>query len=192
MKRISRLSRRSAVALIAVAAVIAVAAWAWLRYGARTDIAFVNYQVLTLGEISKANDSRWIRIHELSPDRLSEAGKYDMVFVNGMGLRITAEQREHLIKAANSGTPVLSTAVTSPDNYIVSVDSIDAAALGAYLSGGGRTNYRNLLSYVRSNIDGKHLAAPRPGLPSEASSELIYHSDVDHTDREDVVFAGVC
>lgn len=191
MKIISRLSRRSVVALIAVAAVVAVAVWAWLRYAARTDIAFVNYQVLTLGEISKANYTSWIRIHELSPDRLSEAGKYDMVFVNGMGLRITAEQREHLIKAANSGTPVLSTAVTSPDNYIVSVDSIDSAALGAYLSGGGRANYRNLLSYVRSNIDGKRLAAPQPGAPAEASVELIYHSDVDHPEREDIGFAGV-
>lgn len=191
MKKITFLSRRIAVAAIVVVAIIAAATWAWHRFAARTDIAFVNYQVLTLGEISKANDSRWVRIHELSPDRLSEAGKYDMVFVNGMGLRVTAEQRDHLIKAANSGTPVLSTAVTSPDNYIVSVDSIDASTLGAYLSGGGRANYRNMLAYVRANVDGKRLAAPQPDAPAEASTEMIYHFDIDHPEREDLGFASV-
>ncbi len=180
MKKLSLPSRRISVAVIVAVGVLAAAAWAWHRFAARTDIAFVNYQVLTLGEISKANATLWVRIHELTPDRLSEAGKYDMVLVNGMGLRITAEQRDHLIKAANSGTPVLSTAVTSPDNYIVSVDSIDAATLGAYLSGGGRANYRNMLAYVRANIDGKRLAAPQPEPPAEASTEMIYHFDIDH------------
>lgn len=180
--------------LLALGAIILVAAgvWCWNRYFSPTRIAFVNYQVLTLGQISKANDNpTWIKISDLPADRLDDASDYDMIFVNAMGLRITAEQREHLIKAANSGTPVLTTAVTNPDNYILSVDSLQAAEMGAYLTGSGRTNFRNLLNYVRRNVDRKIVSAPAPGEVVEAATEMMYHADLDDPSREDVGFNSV-
>ncbi len=183
-----KFNRRNIIAGIAVLAVIVACIAVWQRYFSTTKVAFVNYQVLQLGQMSKANDNSWIKLYELSPEELEKAGDYDMVFVNGMGLRVTAEQREALIKAANSGTPVLSTAVTNPDNYIVSVDSVQAADLAHYLSGGGRTNYRNLLSYVRRNIDRKITAAPEPGEPVESASDMMYHSDFSDPDGEDLGF----
>ncbi len=186
-----KFNRRNIIAGIAVLAVIVACIAVWQRYFSTTKVAFVNYQVLQLGQMSKANDNSWIKLYELSPEELEKAGDYDMVFVNGMGLRVTAEQREALIKAANCGTPVLSTAVTNPDNYIVSVDSVQAADLAHYLSGGGRTNYRNLLSYVRRNIDRKITAAPEPGEPVESASDMMYHSDFSDPDGEDLGFNSV-
>lgn len=162
------------------------AALAWNIFASRTHIAFVNYQAINLGQISKANDNSSVRITELAPDRLDEAGRYDMVFVNGMGLRITDEQRQALVKAAEGGTPVLTTAATNPQNQIVSVDSVDAAYMKQYLAG-GRNNYRNLLRYVRRFVDGKKLFAPMPGDPQVSASSLLYYPDAD----EDLGFGSV-
>ncbi len=149
--------------------------FAWSRTAAPTKVAFVNYQAITLGQIAKANSGNsWVKIAELAPEELGRAADYDMVLVNGMGLRVTEEQRQALIEAAQGGTPVLTTAATNPQNLIVSVDSVDQSFLSQYLAG-GRSNYRNLMSYIRRFIDGKKLFAPVPGDPVTSSSSLIYY-----------------
>lgn len=131
----------------------------WNAFASSTRIAFVNFQTITLGQIAKVNDNSFIKIEELPVEQLDKAGKYDMVFVTGMGLRITDEQRQELIKAAENGTPVLTIGATNPQNHIVSVDSVDTEFLKQYLSG-GKNNYRNLLRYVRKFIDGKKFFIP--------------------------------
>ena len=66
---------------------------AWNRWFSATRIAFVNYQATTLGQIARANDHGRIRLAELSPADFDRLGRYDVVLMNGMGLRITAEER---------------------------------------------------------------------------------------------------
>ncbi len=161
---------------IACAAVLGILYGIWHGYAASTRIAFVNYQAIALGQIGKANDNSFVKISELPVENLDKAGSYDMVFVNGMGLRITEEQREALAKAAENGTPVLTTAATNPQNHIVSVDSVDAVFMQQYLAG-GKANYRNLLRYVRKFIDGKKLFTETPGDPVVPASSLIYYPD---------------
>ncbi len=164
----------SVIALILVVGAITV----WNLTASSTRIAFVNYQAITLGQISKANDNRSVKIEELPVERLDKADKYDMVFVNGMGLRITEEQRQALTEAAEKGTPVMTTAATNPQNLIVSVDSVDQTFLKQYLIG-GRSNYRNLLRYVRKFIDGKKFFADMPGDPVGYVSSLLYYPSED-------------
>lgn len=161
-----------------VVAVVVCATIAWNILASPTRIAFVNYQAITLGQISKANDSRFIKIDELAVENIDQAGKYDMVFVNGMGLRITDEQRQFLIKAADDGIPILTTAATNPQNLIVSVDSIDHTFLKQYLVG-GKNNYKNLLRYVRKFVDGKKVFAEIPGDPVGHKSSLLYYPGDD-------------
>ena len=146
----------------------------WSTFASKTKIAFVNYQAITLGQISRANDNSFVSIHELGAEQLDDAGKYDMVFVNGMGLRITEDQREALAKASENGTPVLTTAATNPQNQITSVDSIDNVYLQQYLAG-GKNNYRNLLRYIRKYIDGKKFFTDMPGDPELSGSSLLYY-----------------
>lgn len=172
--------------IIAGAVTIGAGALLWNRWASTTDIAFVNYQAITLGQISRANDNSFIKIHELSVDDIDKAGKYDMVMVNGMGLRITDEQREQLTSAAESGTPVITTAATNPQNQITSVDSIDDAFLKQYLTG-GRANYRNMLEYVRKFIDGKKLWSHLPGDPTLSATSLLYYP----SDTEELGFQSV-
>lgn len=158
----------------------------WHTMMAPTRIAFVNYQTISLGQIAKANDNSFIRIEEIPVENLVKAGRYDMVFVNGMGLRITDEQRQELIKAAESGTPVITTAATNPQNQIVSVDSVDNEFLRQYLVG-GRANYRNMLRYVRKFIDGKKLFADEPGDPVIAMSSMLYYP----SEKDDLNFSTI-
>lgn len=165
---------------------IAVAYVLWHTMMAPTHIAFVNYQTITLGQIAKANDNSFIKIEEIPVENLGKAGRYDMVFVNGMGLRITDEQRQELIKAAESGTPVITTAATNPQNQIVSVDSVDNEFLRQYLVG-GRANYRNMLRYVRKFIDGKKLFVDTPGDPVITTSTLLYYP----SENDDLNFSTV-
>lgn len=164
----------SVIALILVVGAIVV----WNMTASSTRIAFVNYQAITLGQISKANDNSFVKIEELPVEELDKAHKYDMVFVNGMGLRITEEQRQALTEAAETGTPVMTTAATNPQNLIVSVDSVDQVFLKQYLVG-GKSNYKNMLQYVRKFIDGKKFFADMPGDPVGYESTLLYYPTED-------------
>ena len=147
----------------------------WAYMASPTRVAFLNYQVLQLGQISRANDNPSVRLYELSPEDASKAGHYDILLINGMGLRITEEQRAEIQRAAERGLPVLSTMVTNPANDINTVDSVLAPQLRAYLSNGGPANYRNMLSFIRRNIDGKRFRAPEPAPAEEYTVENIYH-----------------
>lgn len=163
----------------------------WSGWMSPTRVAFVNWQVTELGQVAKANDNRHIRIRELPVDRLHEARKYDMVFVNGMGIRITADQRGLLQKYADRGLPVIVTAATNPANNIMSLDSADYAAVSSYITGGGRANYRNMLAYVRRNIDGKLFRAPEPAPATEREYYMLYHPDPSDPGNEDAGFNSV-
>lgn len=181
------MSKKKIILLIIVCAVIVGAGiLLWNRYVSPTKIALVNFQAINLGQIGKANENSFVKIEELPVEEIEKAGKYDMVFVTGMGLRLTAEQRQSLIDAAEGGTPVFTIGATNPDNNINSVDSIDAVFLKQYLTG-GRNNYRNMLRYVRRFIDGKKLFAEMPGDPQLTGSSMLYYP----SEKEDLNFASV-
>lgn len=72
----------------------------------------------TAGSISKANDNLSIKLSEVSLDNLDRLTGYDMVFINGMGLRIVEEQRQQIQQAADKGIPVYTSMATNPANNI--------------------------------------------------------------------------
>lgn len=174
-------------ALLVVLAGVAV----WNAWFSATRIAFVNYQVLTLGQIAKANEHARIRLSTLDAEELGKAGRYDMVLINGMGLRITAEQRAMIQRAADKGTAVLTTMATNPANAIVSVDSVAEAAIKGYLNGGGRRNYRNMLAYIRRTIDGKRFDCAEPEAPVKREAKQFYHADPANPDGEERDFGSM-
>ncbi|MDE6159287.1 MAG: cobaltochelatase subunit CobN [Bacteroidaceae bacterium] len=164
---------------------------AWNLWFSATRIAFVNYQVITLGQIAKANDNGRIRLSALDVEELDKIGNYDMVLINGMGLRITAEQREAIQQAADNGLAVVTTMATNPANEILSADSAAVATIKGYLSGGGRRNYRNMLTFIRRNIDGKTFDSDEPDAPVEREQKQFYHMDPDNPEDEETDFGSV-
>ena len=184
-------TRRGRYLLIILAALLLVGGlWlVWSRYLSPTRVAFVNYQVITLGEISKANDNSFIQIEELPvADVEQRIDRYDMVFINAMGIRLTAEQRDAIELAGLTGTPILTTAATNPQNRIVSLDSIQADTLAAYLGGDSRTNYRSMLNYVRTHIDQKVICCGEIGEVVEKRNYLLSHRNVEHPEDEELGF----
>lgn len=186
-----KLTKRKTAIYAGVAVVILVAFILWNFLFSATKVGFLNYQVINLGEIARANDNSFISVHEVQPDELGNLDGYDMVFINGMGLRITETQRELIQKAAENGLPVLTTAATNPANNIGSLDEIAADSLRAYLQNGGRRNYRSMLNYVRKHIDGKLFSCNTPEAVVLASSDLLYHPDVQHPDNEPAGFNSI-
>lgn len=142
-----------------------------------TRVAFINYQVITLGQIARANDNDRIKILSLDVDELEHINRYDMILINGMGLRITEEQRSVIQDAANKGLAVITTMATNPANEIISADSATVATITAYLNGGGRRNYRNMLTYIRRSVDGKTFDSENPDAPIMRELKQFYHAD---------------
>lgn len=167
------------IALVLLAGVLA-----WNALCGTTRIAFINFQTLQLGSMSKANDNSFIKLNELNPEELNRLTDYDMVFINGMGLRIVEEQRAQIQKAADKGVPVYTSMATNPANNICNLDSVQQKKIRAYLSNGGKRNYQSLLSYVRKEIDGKLISAPAPEEVIEKASDILYHAGVKAPDEE--------
>lgn len=173
------------------AAVVVVAVAAWSLLCSPTKIAFLNYQVINLGEISKANDNPFVKIGELTVGELDHLNGYDMLFINGMGLRMVESQRELLLKAAEKGMPILTTAATNPPNDICSVDPLVADSLRRYIVNGGRRNYRSLLNLVRKHIDKKMFFVEDPEPSVQASDDMLYHVDPENQEAEPLGFNSV-
>lgn len=187
VKHISKIVLKSLVLLLAIGGLW----YVWNRYFSPTRIAFVNYQVLTLGEISKANDNPMISLEELPINELDKIDKYDMVFINGMGIRMTEEQRDKIQMAAWTGTNILTTMSTNPTNFIVSVDSLTSDTLNAYLRGASRINYRSMLNYIRTNIDQKLIFCGAVDSIVPRQTGLLSHPNLDDAEEEKLYFQSI-
>ena len=156
----------------------------WNIWFSPTKIAFINFQTIQQGSISKANDNLSIKLSEVSLDNLDRLTGYDMVFINGMGLRIVEEQRQQILQAADKGIPVYTSMATNPANNICNLDSVQQNLIRGYLTNGGKTNYRNMLNYIRKAIDGKISSIPEVEDPAERPSDMLYHAGLTNPDDE--------
>ena len=156
----------------------------WNTWFSPTKIAFINFQTIQQGSISKANDNSSIKLSEVSLDNLDRLTGYDMVFINGMGLRIVEEQRQQIQQAADKGIPVYTSMATNPANNICNLDSVQQNLIRGYLTNGGKTNYRNMLNYIRKAIDGKISSIPEVEDPAERLSDMLYHAGLTNPDDE--------
>lgn len=185
------MKRKGTIVAAGLLSAVALGVVAWNIWFSATRIAFINYQTVTLGQIARANDHGRIRLASLDAEQFGRLGRYDAVLVNGMGLRITAEQRELLRAAADKGLVVITTMATNPANEIVSADSATLATVKGYLGGGGRRNYRNLLVYLRREVDGKRLDSDVPEPPAVRELKQFYHLDPAHPGEEESDFGSV-
>ncbi len=178
------LTRRNVVKAVLAVAVLAVAVtfyWNWLS---PTRIAFVNYQPISLQGISQANDNPFIRLASVDAGDVGKLARYDIVLVNGMGLRIDAGQREAIRKLADGGTPVFTSMATNPEDGISNFTVDESALVQQWLMSGGKANYRSLLSFLRRNVDGKIIFTGTPEPAVQRLSDYLYHPAVGNDGDE--------
>lgn len=187
-----RKNRKKILYGILATVIIVAAAVFWNVQCSPTRIAFVNYQAITMGEIAKANDNWFVSLHEIDAEDIGEdIANYDMVLVNGMGLRISDEQREAIEMASLTGTPVLTTMATNPDNLIIAVDSVQQDTLTKYLMSGGRKNYHSMLSYIRKDIDRKIIFTGKAESVVPRPEGMLYHYNTEDRNGENLFFKSV-
>lgn len=155
-----------------------------------TRIAFLNYQAIALGQISHANDNAMIKLSEITTDDFDHLDDYDMIIVNGMGLRIDENQRKQLEEVSYK-VPTLTHAATNPANNIVSVDNFDADYLMQYIENGSKKNYHSMLAYIRKFIDGKKFMAPEPKRVDERPDYLLTHFDPKDEKGDELGFNSI-
>lgn len=155
-----------------------------------TRIAFLNYQAIALGQISHANDNAMIKLSEITTDDFDHLDDYDMIIVNGMGLRIDENQRKQLEEASYK-VPTLTHAATNPANNIVSIDNFDADYLMQYIENGSKKNYHSMLAYIRKFIDGKKFMAPEPERVDERPDYLLTHFDPKDEKGDELGFNSI-
>ena len=155
-----------------------------------TRIAFLNYQAIALGQISHANDNAMIKLSEITTDDFDHLDDYDMIIVNGMGLRIDENQRKQLEEASYK-VPTLTHAATNPANNIVSVDNFDADYLMQYIENGSKKNYHSMLAYIRKFIDGKKFMAPESERVDERPNYLLTHFDPKDEKGDELGFNSI-
>ena len=146
-------------ALAAAIAVIAAAFGVYHHYGAETRIAFVNYPEYILAplldqEINPAIRADAVKWTETSGKELKD---YDCIIFFGMGLNFTEEQSRLL---AELKKPVYTTASTRQETALSTLTEEQRETLAGYLAG-GKKNFRRMLDFIRYEIDGKRIRAPK-------------------------------
>lgn len=151
----------------------------WNIWLSRTKIAFVNFQPIALQSFSQANDNAFIKLGDVSVKDIEDLEEYDVIFVNGMGLHVTAEQRAYLQDLANKGKPIYTTMATNPDNNISNFTVEETALVQSYMMYGGKRNYQSLLSFIRRNVDGKIWFTGTPEKTTEKPSNYLWFPSED-------------
>lgn len=171
--------------LIIIVAIIAIVWIVWSKTASPTKIALVNFQSFQNTSIIRSNTDNFVKYKVVSTDDINKLSRYDFVLVFGMGLNITAEQREKINEMAAKGTPILIYAATSPENNICNLDSITKASVLDYLDNGNKKTYQQLARYIRKDIDQKRFFVEEPEPFVESASDVLYHVD------ENVAFTNV-
>ncbi|MCC8170422.1 MAG: cobaltochelatase subunit CobN [Parabacteroides sp.] len=169
--------KRKKTLIIGIAAGLLLLWIIWERVASPTRIALVNFPNYQVARMSRSLDNHFIRLKTLTLDDFDKLGSYDAVAVFGMGIRMTDEHRAVLNRLKEKGVPVFSTSVTDPVNQITSLDSVQNAAISAYLANGGTVNYRSLFNYVRKTLTGKSLFTGTIEKPVEINSDVLFHLD---------------
>lgn len=188
--KIKKIKKKHIFLALLVVIVLGGLAKAYSAWVGTTRIAFLNYQAIALGQISHANDNAMIKLSEITTDDFGHLDDYDMIVVNGMGLRIDENQRKQLEEASYK-VPTLTHAATNPANNIVSVDNFDADYLMQYIENGSKKNYHSMLAYIRKFIDGKKFMAPEPERVDERPDYLLTHFDPKDEKGDELGFNSI-
>ncbi|WP_281614789.1 cobaltochelatase subunit CobN [Flammeovirga sp. SubArs3] len=147
--------------------IITVLAFLYYRFQvSSTQIAFIDFSEFQLSKINKVNDSDWIKINTLSKKDIDDASSYDVIYIFGRGLSLSADEQMALMKAGHMGTKVYVYASNNDDyNILSNIDSVSSIAINEYLDNGGEENYHQMLNYSRVNIDKKAWFKPEVEAP---------------------------
>ncbi len=145
---------------------------------APTKIGFIQFKDQSLAAFAEAADGeRFIRIERVpwGKDAGTNLNRYDVLMIQGMGLRLDPEEKQLILDAVRRKIPVYVCSPTTREVELTSVSPEQAEQIREYYRHGGRENNRRLLHYLRREVDGKRFFtdAAKPVVPSPG--ECLYH-----------------
>ena len=176
-------------AVLAVFIVAASLIWGYWQYASPTKIYLVNYPEYILAplldqELNSFLDIRHLKWTENSGEELRDA---DCVIFFGMGLHFTEPQQQLLSELK---CPVYTTAATRKETELAVMTPEQKKQLEKYLRFGGKKNFKNMLDYIRFELDGKRIFAPKPAEPLPQEYKPFFHiSDNDKFKTVEEYFA---
>ncbi len=164
--------------LAAGALILAVLAGIWQFYASPTRVAFVNYPEYILAPLldQKINPSIEVTALQWKEENGEELKKFDCIIFFGMGLHFTEKQQEIL---STLKKPIYTTASTRQEPALNTLTEEQLKNLQAYLGAGGKENFRRMLDFIRYDIDGKRIKAPRPEPPKKIERRPFFHVHED-------------
>ncbi len=158
---------------VAIALLFCAAGIALYRYGAPTNIAFANYPEYILSPMLDQELNKAVNITILPWNDKSgkELKNFDAIIFFGMGLNFTDEQKAILDKLK---TPVYVTASTKQETRIGTFSEAELDQLRLYLAG-GKENFRRMIDYIRYEVHGKRIFAPKPEPPLPRENKPFFH-----------------
>lgn len=167
------------VAALAVMLVVSSLIWGYIRYASPTKIYLVNYPEYILAPLldqplNSFLDIQHLKWTENSGKDLRDA---DCVIFFGMGLHFT-EKQQKLISGLKC--PVYTTSSTRKETALAKMTPEQKSTLENYLRFGGKENFKQMLNYIRYELDSKRIFAPEPQAPQKVEYKPFFHiSDED-------------
>ncbi|GAD06230.1 CobN/magnesium chelatase family protein [Porphyromonas crevioricanis JCM 15906] len=152
MKRLSS----KAYVFILLATIVVVGLVVWL-YPRKTTVALVNFPTYQVSAMAKSVADDPIRIVEVGTDELDKLQNCDAALIFAMGIRLTDEQREQILKLKEKNILFASLMPIDPSNDLSNIEESKLEILKKYLLKGGRSNYRSGLNFIRHELLGKSI-----------------------------------
>ena len=165
--------------ILSVAIIAVIAGIGYWKFAAPTRIYLVNYPEYILAPLLDQELNSFLDIHHLKWSEKSgkELHDADFVIFFGMGLHFTEEQQKLLSELR---TPLYTTSSTRKETALARLSPAQKMQIENYLRFGGKKNFRNMLDYIRREVDGKRLFAPSPLPPEKLDYKPFFHiSDQD-------------
>jgi cobaltochelatase CobN len=172
--------KRTALTVPLVIVLLIVVAVAYFRLASPTHVAMVNYPEYMLASqldqklnpMIKVSVQKWD--DQTDPDVLKQ---YDVIYFFGMGLKFNDRQQQVIQSLIERKVPVHVSSSTRQETGISTLSESQSEAVRAYMSNGGKENFRRLMNYSRRHLDGKILFNENVEEPYEVPRYAFFHTD---------------
>lgn len=164
--------------LIAIGCIVvaSLSFFVYRQWFAPTRILVVNPLPAQAAEITLNNESRNISVTCVGMEEAHGFSDYDAVLMFGRGLFLDSIQMKEIERAADRGVRIYTSALRN-FSFVVNrnIDSVQIETLNRYFRNPCRSNYANMLRYVRSFATPSRIGSLEFEQPVELPSNMFYH-----------------
>ena len=162
--------------LLTAAVLVCLGILGYLKYASPTRIAFVNYPEYVLAEDldQPINPAIEVSVLPWGPDSGEELRNYDAILFFGMGTNISERQRAILDSLEK---PIYLTSTPNNETAKNTMTPEQRKVIADYMRNGGKDNFRNMLNYIRRELDGKRLRVGKIEPVKIVPRTVFFHID---------------